>query len=132
MIRTLTESVREAKELVKAVDEFVKEMSKTKLSDYFKASLEQKDYYGEVSENDGTIIVTQEIRPGANVEVTYDNGEFIISFDGRTYRHKVGCVDKKSIEAKKKFSVVVIQARRCEDAGETEEPDQKSGEEGGE
>jgi len=106
------------------------ELSKTKLSDLFKAGLEQKEYYGEVVEDNGVIKVTQEIRPGADVDITYDSGEIIITFDGKTYRHRVGCIDKDSIDARKKFGVVVIEARRCGDVRETEEPAEES-EEGG-
>jgi len=133
-MRNLAEILKEARSLVKEADEFINEVSKTRMFDMLKSVKLQVDreYKGEVIFHDGEVEVVQEIRPGANVNVKYlRDGKIVVKFDDKEFVHEVGCVDVESIEAVKKYSTVVVKARRCGHAGEDKEPVQEEGSGGG-
>jgi len=119
MIRTLTESLKEAKEAVKAVDALMEEVSKMKLSEIFKAGFApQREYRGDVVKYDSKVVITQEVMTGADVDVEYAGNSIIIRFDGKEYKYDVGCVKPDTIKAVKKVGILTVEAERCEDAGE--------------
>jgi len=123
MIRTMSQILREASNLVKEVDNFFNSLRETSL--FRGISTGRKEYHGEVINVDDKVMITQEVRPGAKVDVRYDGSKIIISFDNMVFVHEVGCIDKDSIKAVKKFGTLYIEARRCKDAGEDKEDIQK-------
>jgi len=113
---------------VKEIDGFVDELRKTS---FFKSvSALEREYHGDVTVYEDKVVVTQEVRPGSQVSVVYRDGKIVISFDDKVYEHDVGCLVKDSINAFRKFGVVVVEGRRCGHAEEDKGSDSEK--EGGE
>lgn len=115
----------ESKKLVREFDELIKEVRNMEITSSVMRT--NRDFTGEVIKYDDEVVVNQEIPVDADPKVKYGGGKFIIEFNGIVKEYEVGCIDKSTIKAERRFTTLVIRAKRCdseadrEDKGSTQE-----------
>ena len=113
----ITEIVRESKNLLKEIDDFIRTAKEAKNLGINALSFwsNKKEYYGEVVEYDDTVVVTQEVGIGFKPKVDYIGDEIIIRFGNNEKRYKVGCLDRNTLEATLSNGVLTVKGKKCKE-----------------